>query len=144
MKKITLQNYKQDTYFPRIVAATAELLLAHGYVAPVMLFQKMELLSAENAQAWRQGKVPFLEQVIQCNLSKASRILRIFRFHAHDMNLIASHTDYKRKSLQLRFSKSGEPKLEEAYSTHLVSPKLSRSASSVASRQGLTKMLTSA
>jgi len=62
--------------------------------------------------------------VVKCNLSKASRILRILRFHAHDLNLKPSMTVYKRKTaggkIPLRFSKSGEKNLEEAYARHFV------------------------
>jgi hypothetical protein len=46
-------------------------------------------------------------------------ILRLLRFHAHDLKLKPSITDYRHRSHRLRFSRSGEPKIEEAYSTHL-------------------------
>jgi hypothetical protein len=44
----------------------------------------MDLLSPESAENWRRGRVPYLERVVRCNLSKASRILRILRMHARD------------------------------------------------------------
>ena len=61
-----------------------------------------------------------LKRVIRCNLTKAGRILRLLRFHAHDLNLNPSLTVYQHKGHRLRFSRSGEPKIEQAYSTHIV------------------------
>lgn len=104
------------------------MLTEQGYVAPVRLFQKMELLTELDIVAWRRGRLPYLEKAVRCNLAKANRILRILRLHAHDLNLKPSSTVYLRKQpgnrMPLKFSKSGDKKLEEAYATHLVSPRL--------------------
>ena len=66
--------------------------------------------------------MPYLERVFEGNLSKANRILRIIGFHAHDLNMVPSNTHYyqwgKGKKRTLRFSKSGDKKLEEAYAKH--------------------------
>ncbi len=128
MKKVTVENYREDKYYPRIIKATAELLTEQGYVAPVRLFQKMELLAEQDIVAWRRGRLHYLEKAIRCNLAQASRVLRILRFHAHDLNLKPSSTVYLRKQpgnrMPLKFTKSGDKKLEEAYATHLVSPRL--------------------
>jgi hypothetical protein len=102
-------------------------LLARGkVVAPVDVLICMDLLTADRLQAWRRGELPYLERVIDCNLPRLSRLLRILRFIAHDLNLRPSPTAYLRHSkggrLPLRFSKSGDPKLEQAYSTHFVWP----------------------
>ncbi len=134
MKKVTLENYRTDKYYLRIVKATAELLTEQGYVAPVRLFQKMQLLTEQDIVAWRRGRgrLPYLEKAIRCNLAQASRILRILRFHAHDLNLKPSSTVYLRKQpgngMPLKFTKYGDNKLEEAYTTHLVSPRLKAAA----------------
>jgi hypothetical protein len=63
---------------------------------------------------------------MHCNLAKASRILRILRMHAHDLDLKPSLTEYKRwskGSCLLRFSKTGDHNLEDAYARHFVSPR---------------------
>jgi hypothetical protein len=64
--------------------------------------------------------------VITCNLSRLSRLLRILRFHAHDLNLKPSVTAYMRHGKgpkqRLRFTKTGDAKLEQAYSTHFIWP----------------------
>ena len=55
----------------------------------------------------------YLERVINCNLPRLSRLLRILHFHAHDLNLQPSLTVYKRHGKgprqHLRFSKTGDP-----------------------------------
>jgi hypothetical protein len=87
----------------------------------------MDLLSPESAEDWRRGRISYLERVIRCNLSKASRILSILRMHAHDSDLKPSLTVYKRWTKGsrplLRFSKTGDHNVEEAYARHFVSPR---------------------
>jgi len=120
MRKITVQNYRDDKYYPRVVAAVSRILDRKDSVSPVGVFTEMMLLESEDMERWRRGQINYLERVIRCNLAKASRILRILRFHAHDLNLSPSMTIYKRRSMTLRFSKTGEGPLEKAYSTHFV------------------------
>jgi hypothetical protein len=92
LKKITLADYRKDRYYARIVRATEDLLRERGFVAPIELLIRMELLSPESVEDWRRGRIPFLQRVIRCNLSKASRIVRILRIHAHDLDLKGSLT----------------------------------------------------
>jgi hypothetical protein len=127
LKKITLANYRQDRHYARIVKATEDLLRERGFVAPVELFVRMELLSAESVQDWRRGRISYLERAIRCNLSKASRILRILRMHAHDLDLKPLLTPYKRWTrgprTLLRFSKTGDRGVEDAYARHYLAPR---------------------
>jgi hypothetical protein len=81
-------------------------------------------LTKQSVEAWRRGKVPYLEYVIEGNLSKATRILRIIGFHVHDLNMVPQRTVYlqsdRSKNRVLQFTKSGIKRLEEAYSRHYV------------------------
>jgi len=124
MKQITLKNYTTDKYYPKIVKAVDAELQSRNFVTPIEVFISMELLERRDVENWRAGRILYLEQVVKCNLSKASRILRILRFHVHDLNLKPSMTVYKRKTaggrIPLRFSKSGEKNIEEAYARHFV------------------------
>ncbi len=99
-------------------------LIHSDFVSPISVFQRMELLDKGDIEAWKKGRIRYLEKVIKCNLSKANRVLRLMRFHGHDLNMKPSITIYKRKSkstkIALIFSKSGDLKLEEAYSRHFV------------------------
>lgn len=124
MKKITVENYSVDKYYPKIVKAVDNELKSQNFVAPIRVFVLMGLLEAQDIDNWRKGRVPYLEKVIKCNLAKASRILRILRVHAHDLSLKPSITAYRRTAggvkIPLRFSKYGDKNIEEAYSRHFV------------------------
>jgi hypothetical protein len=67
-----------------------------------------------------------LEQVIDGNLTRLSRLLRIVRFHAHDLKLVPLVAVYLSqgtgRSQRLRFTKSGQAAIEEAYARHFVWP----------------------
>ena len=132
LKKVTITNYRQDPYYAPVVKAAGNLLQEKGYIAPVDLFMRMGLLFPKSAEDWRRGRIPYLERVIRCNLSKASRILRILRMHAHDLNLKPSPTVYKRWTKGsrpfLRFSKTGDRNLEDAYARHFVAARKNRLA----------------
>jgi len=118
---VTLNSYKKDKYYPRVVRAVARILARAEVVAPVDVLLEMGNLSQKNLEAWRAGRVPYLERVFEGSLSKANRILRIIGFHVHDLNMVPSHATYRANSgrhAALRFSKSGAKTIEDAYSRH--------------------------
>ena len=121
-----MENFQNDPLFPRIERAVEAILAKGKVVAPVEVLIGMGLLTRENLEDWRRGRVPYLEKVINCNLVRLARLLRILRFHAHDLNLIPSITVYMRwgkgSKQHLRFTKTGDRKLEEAYARHFVWP----------------------
>ena len=104
----------------------ADLLARVKVVAPVDVLVAMDLLGPAKLEDWRQGRVPYLERVITCNLTRLSRLLRILRFHAHNLKLVPSVTVYLRwgkgPKQRLRFTKTGDPRIEEAYARHFVWP----------------------
>ena len=102
-------------------------ILANGkVVAPVDVLVGMGLLAPDRLEHWRRGRIAYLEQAIDCNLERLSRLLRILRFHAHELKLVPSMTVYvsqgTRRRQRLRFTKSGQAALEEAYARHFVWP----------------------
>jgi hypothetical protein len=124
MRKVTQGTYRKDPHYDRVVRAVNEILSSSQVVAPVEVFIRMGLLRREDLENWRFGRIPYLERVIQCNLSKAERILRILRLHAQDRGLKPSDTVYRRwgkgcKQI-LRFSRFGHPRLEGFYAQHFV------------------------
>ena len=122
-RALAVENFRDDPMFPRIEAAVLEILSRGHVVAPVDVFVAIGLLSKNHLQDWRLGRIPHLEAVIGCNLTKASRLLRVLRFFAHDLNLSPSQTAYHKFGeghFPLRFTKTGEPKIEEAWSRHYV------------------------
>ena len=119
-------TYRDDPLYPRIERAVTSILAKGKIVAPVYVLVDMGLLAPEKLEDWRRGRVHYLEEVINCNLTRLSRILRILRFHAHELKLMPSVTAYTRwgkgPKQRLRFTKTGEPNLEEAYARHFVWP----------------------
>jgi hypothetical protein len=119
------QGFKNDSLFPRIQRAVSAIGASGKVVTPIDVLVRMELLKPAQVEDWRLGRVAYLERVINCNLTRLGRILRILRAHALDLKLKPSHTAYCRwgkrgHKAPLRFSKSGDRKLEEAYSCHFV------------------------
>ena len=124
MKHITVNTYRKDKYYPRVVRAVGKILAHADVVAPSDILIEMGNLSKKDYEAWRKGQVPYLERVFEGSLSKANRILRIIGFHTHDLNMVPRQTTYHRwgngKNRILRFSKSGDPNIERAYSRHYI------------------------
>ncbi len=104
--------------------AVQEILGEKNFVSAVDIFMKIGKLSQKDYEDWRRGKIPYLERVLQCNLSKASLVMKTYRKVAVQMNLKPSRTAYhqwgKKKGILLQFSKSGKSQIEDAYSTHYV------------------------
>ena len=113
----------------RVLHAAEAALADHGYVSPLDVFLGMGLLAATHVQAWRQGRVDFLERVIQGNLKKISLSMAIFRQWSRAKGLGPSETRYVRRTrggvVDLQFSKSADPRIEKSYRTHYVSPRIS-------------------
>lgn len=126
MPTVRVDNYQESPLYPKIVRAVERMLARGRVVAPVDVLVELGRLTPKALEDWRRGRVPNLEKVVSGNLSRLSRLLRILRFHAHDLNLVPSITVYMRwgkgPKQRLRFTKTGDPRLEEAYSTHFVWP----------------------
>ena len=124
--KPSVASFREDPLYPRIAHAVDALLQRGDIVAPIDVLVCMSLLTREDIDDWRRGRVPYLERRIDCNLSRLSRLLRILRFHAHDLDLVPTITVYVRwgkgPKQRLHFTKSGDPRLEEAYARHFRRP----------------------
>ncbi len=59
MKKITVENYRCDKYYPRVVHAMDAILARRDFVAPTEVFVEMGLLSDQAIEEWRAGRLPF-------------------------------------------------------------------------------------
>lgn len=121
-----VETYRADRLYPRIVRAVDAILQSGKVVAPVDVLVGMRLLAPDRLEDWRCGRVPFLEQAIETNLARLSLLLRSLRFHAHDLNLVPSATAYMRRgkgpTQRLRFTKTGDARLEAAHAMHFVWP----------------------
>jgi hypothetical protein len=118
------------TDFVNKTRATADQLLREkGYISPVDVLLAMGRLSKENYENWRFRRVPHLEKVLPGSLNKHALFCRELRIYARDhLKLKPSWTAYmswgKGQKQRLRFTKYGQPHLEELYATHYVGARL--------------------
>jgi len=124
-----LQPDRYDQLKKRVVSA-AEAALAHKqYVSAIDVLTGSGLLEPAHVESWRKGRIDFLERAIQANLEKISQSMAMFRQWAIEKGLKPTETHYVRRTrngtVDLRFSKSGDPPIEKNYRTHYVSPTLS-------------------
>lgn len=122
------------------VARAAEAALAERrYVTAIDVLVGVGWLQQRRVDEWRQGRVDYLEHVIEVGPDNLSAALSMFRRWAQDRGLTPSETDYVARSSarrSLRFSGSGDPSVERGYRTHWVSPELSeRQRARLAERQ---------
>jgi hypothetical protein len=113
----------------RVTKAAEASLAAQDYVSPIDVLVGIGWLDPGAAERWWRGQVDYLESMIQTNLPRISESLEIFRSWATGRGLSASETQYLARTTQrqaLRFSKSGNPTIEQLYRTHWISPKLSQ------------------
>ncbi len=113
----------------RVVAAAEAALARQHYVSAIDVLQGLDWLARPQIEAWRGGRVAYLEAVIHANLSKISVAMKELRRWAEQRGLQPSETAYLARSRgpkrDLQFSKSGDPGIEQRYRTHWVSPALS-------------------
>ena len=104
----------------RIADAMYRQIQSRGYAAPVDVLMDIGVLEKKKYDDWRVGRVPFLEAVCTANLHKLSEMMKEIRSFAVKNGWKPSVSSYKHKGKLLRFSKTGNPKIEEAYATHYV------------------------
>jgi ribosomal protein L35 len=98
-----------------------------GYVCAVDILIQLNYLSKEDYEAWRFGRVDYLEKVCKINLNKLTLINKSIRKYSTELALKSSWTAYnkygKGAKQRLRFSKTGKKSIEDAYATHYVDRK---------------------
>ena len=112
----------------RVIRAAEAALAKRKFVTAIDVLVGVGWLEPRRVDEWRQGRVDYLERVTVANLGKISTAMRSFRRWAQTRGLKPSETAYlarTRDRRPLRFSKSGDPGIEQAYRTHWVSPELS-------------------
>src|ERR1700730_8273743 len=105
----------------RVTTAAEAALAAQDYVAPVDVLLGIGWLDVGTVKRWRQGQVACLEGAMQTNLSRISEAMKLLRSWATAKGLSRSETPYIARTPQrqtLRFSKSGDPTIEQLYRPH--------------------------
>lgn len=104
--------------------ASSELLHEKGYISFIDILIKIGKLKKEHYEDWRFRRIRYLEKAISTNLAKINHLLRTLQENAKRGGLKPSKTVYmswgKGPKTKLRFSKSGDRNIEEAYSTHFL------------------------
>ena len=112
----------------KLSVVTSALLREKGFISPVDVFLRFGHLGSKDYEAWRHGRVPYLEEVIKGSLGRISFIMTTLRRNSLHGGLKPNWTAYrtwgKRGGKELRFSKSGASHLEEAYATHFVNKQM--------------------
>jgi hypothetical protein len=112
----------------RVIRAAEGALENQQHVSAIDVLMRMQLLA--NVDAWRHGRVPFLEDVIQGSPEKIGGSLEIFRRWAESHRLQPVEARYVRTTregdLELQFTNVKYPGLEQALRSHYVSPELSK------------------
>jgi len=111
----------------QIAVAATSALSARQVVTPVEVLIGIGWLNAADVEAWRRGRVPYLERVATAYLAKLSTALRLLQGWAHRNGLTPSETAYvawTRDRHRLRFTRTGDVTIERAYRTHWISPAL--------------------
>ena len=138
MKTVTPDNYQADPLYRRVVNALRHLQQTKGEITPIQVLVTLGFLTPVQILQWRQGHILFLEAILQSNLSKTNRVLRILRLHARDLDLRCIQTDYLRLGAGprkiLHFTKSGDANIERAYSRVYLPPAPPEAVSSPSDR----------
>lgn len=123
---VTVDTYESDQLFPDIERAVASILATGKVVAPTEVLVRMRLLSPQDIEAWRFGRISYLERAIDGDPEYLGRLLKVLTFHCHAQNLVATPTVYMSAGnpplVPLRFTKNREQALEKIYAKHFVWP----------------------
>ena len=117
---------------PRVHSSMYHQIKESSIAIPVQVLMDVGVLSKQDYENWRYGRVDYLERVCRINLRKLSIIMREVRAFARKNNLKPSWTFYKqwgrkkKPAIKLRFSKSGDEGIERGYATHYVSPRIAQ------------------
>lgn len=116
-----MNNADLEKNIKRIISELSD---KKGYICSIDVLLGLKYLSKTDYEKWRNGQVEYLEKICQANLGKLTTINKIIRQVAAKMNLEPSLTVYnkygKGPKQKLRFSKSGDFNIEQAYSTHFL------------------------
>lgn len=66
-----------------------------GYIAQVDILMEIGVLTKQNYEAWRFGKVSYLEKACTCNLNKLTKILKQIYKYAQKNALKPSVSQYR-------------------------------------------------
>ncbi len=121
----------------RVLQAAEAALAAQNYVSAIDVVTGIRWLDPGAVSRWQRGQIDCLEEAMQTSPQRLAEALEFFRSWVASRGLVASEASYVARTPQrqtLRFSRDGNPAVEQLYRTHWVSPRLSE-----AKRERLTE-----
>src|SRR4051812_8089935 len=119
----------QETLEQRVARAAEAALADQKCVSAIDVLTGIGLLAPTHVEAWRKGRIDFLETMIQGSFKKISSVMSAFRQWAEVNRLHPSEHSYVVRTRtgmrNLQVSESGDPDIEKFYRTHFVSSELS-------------------
>lgn len=110
----------------KLSGVTSDLFKTKGYLAFVDIFIELGYLSKQDYEKWRFKQIAYLEKALCKNLGSINFIMKTVRQNCRNGKCRESWTGYnswgKGPSIKLRFSKTGNPNIEQAYATHFLKP----------------------
>ncbi|WP_119271621.1 hypothetical protein [Taklimakanibacter deserti] len=125
-----MQPHNRKKLHDRVTKAAEAALAARKYVNSIDVLVGIGWLDPGTVKRWRQGQLDCLEGAVQTNLPRISEAPKLFRSWAGAKGLIPRETHYVAQTPSrptLRFSKSGNPTIEQLYRTHWISHELTES-----------------
>ncbi|HYD04945.1 MAG TPA: hypothetical protein VEC60_04430 [Reyranella sp.] len=111
----------------RVVRAAETALAEQDYASFTDVLRGIGWLDPNTAARWQRGQIDCLESAIQTAPPRLSEARRLFRSWAEAKGLSPSPAAYVARTPQrpaLRFTRHGDPEIEEQYRTHWISPQL--------------------
>lgn len=111
----------------RVAKAAEASLAANSLVSPLDVLLGIGWIDMGTVRRWQQGQIESLEEAIQTNPTRIAEAMRLFRSWAAERGLSRSLTDYVARTPQrqvLRFTRSGDPTVEEQYRMQWISAEL--------------------
>ncbi len=107
---------KQAALQQRVIHAAETALAEQNYVSPLDVLTGIGFLAPTHVSSWRNGRIDFLERMIQAHPAKVSFAMSTFHGWAVSKGLRPDETPYLRSTragtVDLRFSLSGDPEIE--------------------------------
>jgi hypothetical protein len=125
---LLMRQKEQRALADRVVKAAEEALAAQDHVSLLDVFLGIGWLAPGAPKRWQLGQIDCLEAAIQAKTERVAEAMTLFRAWATGKDLAASETNYVARTPQrqtLRFSRSGNPAVEQLYRTRFVSNVLS-------------------
>jgi hypothetical protein len=112
----------------RVIRSAEAALAEQKYVGALDVLSRMGLVSAVNVDAWRKGRLEFLEEMIQGSAEKISRSVELFLEWARGKGLTAHLVRYVRRTregeAELRVFSEGDSDAERVFRVLFFSPDL--------------------